>query len=274
MPRLCRRPGQFGYGPPGKINYKRTTAEKQGFEAGLLLVLRCVKYKFTKRFHDSYVKKLQRRKIKMRTVKELDGCQPLDFPQSTSPRLTKAEWLRQELHRCGYDTRKPAKQLLLAASAVSKGSSFVCSIGCERQLMLWLGLLESSKLTVKPFAGGLGLFACESKHGEPATAFAPGTVVARGVLDDQLWWPELKTLAESSDKKHAALFGPISLINAACCAACSNVEFERVAASGEYRAIACGKNGVRTGEQVLCKYSQLPGKREKCTCPVCGRTFY
>ena len=104
--------------------------------------------------------------------------------------------------------------------------------------------------------GGLGLFA--------TTGLPEDKMVARGVLDGEISWPETGVLAEARDKRHAALFGPISLINSSC-EQHANARLARE--DDEYRAYLC--RTVRNGDEIFLCYSQ-PG--EGMRCPLCARS--
>jgi hypothetical protein len=123
--------------------------------------------------------------------------------------------------------------------------------------MLWCSFLSSGMVGVTRSAGGLGL--CASKD------INADVEVVQGVLDGAIWWPELKTIAMASDGGHAALFGPISLINAAC-KLHANVIFKRVL--HEYVAItSCA---ISAGSELLVVYEQSCCDGEVLYCPVCG----
>ena len=114
---------------------------------------------------------------------------------------------------------------------------------------------------------GLGIFAAKSLPAEH--------VVARGVLDPDAVSPDLGLMAQTRGGgtvrfiptnllprrganeracarcAQAALFGPVSLLNAAC-ARCSTAYFERT--DGEY--VAKLKEGVRGGDAITVQYAQ------------------
>ena len=162
------------------------------------------------------------------------------------------QWVRQSLYAVGSDTAVAGRSLVASKAAVSRGSRE--ERGFPEQLIFWAELWRDKNLRVGESCGGLGLFATKG--------LPEGSMVARGVLDGEITWPETGVLAVASDGRHAALFGPISLINSAC-EEHANARLERV--RDTYR--ACLIRKVNKGDEILLCYSQ-PG--EALHCPHCG----
>ena len=133
-----------------------------------------------------------------------------------------------------------------------------CTIEAERQIDMWFDFFTTASLTIRPSCGGLGIFATRKIN--------YGTVIARSVLDEDLWWPELGTLAEGVEGRAAAFFGPVSLLNAAsCCRKHANTIWKREGA--EYVAMVDSWD-VRSGTAFLVPYTQ-PGPPMRCVVCDC-----
>ena len=225
-----------------------TTSEKCTFEAALAFTLRYSRYELSQ-FHDEYRGVLQRRRIKIPPLLWFDA-----FKRPCKPTGKSGTWLRKVIFRSGWDKDKSTRSLPLSEALVTKGDILDAEITCEEQLNMWIELWRNEAVTVVKSFGGLGLGSSQPIEAD--------VVVARGMLDGQLYWPELETIAQAADGRDAALFGPISLINASC-KHCANVEFRRK--GFEYYAETT--KDIAEGCELYAWYVQ-PSK--ELVCPVCS----
>ena len=166
--------------------------------------------------HDQLAQDLRSRRIHIPLLNMFDGVAPARRPNCTTDEA-RLKWLRDEILST-QDKNNGERSLRVSHTMLSKGGRSARLIGSEQQMLMWARFWDfHEKVTSKPACGGLGLFAGDA-------GLAVGTIVARGEIDNSLWWPELETLVTDTDGKESALFGPISLINAAC-SKHANVEF-------------------------------------------------
>ena len=233
-----------------------TTVPKMAHEAGIGHTLRLPRYELAE-IHDEYVAKLKLRRLKVPKKAAFQKMATANQPQAKS-QAERAAWIRSEIKS---DKDKNATcSLRISSLLVSKGTRESRNIGSEQQLLHWATLWDDKKIDVRPACGGLGLFALETLPG--GSVESAGCVVARGETDPSIWWPELESLVTDTDGMHAALLGPISLINAAC-KKHANAEF--VFGNGNTIRAVCTRE-VQAGEQILVQYP-CAGVRP-CKCDV------
>ena len=221
------------------------------FESGIAHLLRLPRYKLMEQ-HDKVAEAFGKRRIKIAKKAVFQN-----WPQALAPapRTTVKDveaWVRYEMRGTKDDYTDAS--LRCSHVMLSKGSREARSIGCVQQMMHWADLWKSEDVTVEHSQFGLGLFAMAD--------IAAGKVVARGVTDPALWWPELETLIEDIDGKTSAMFGPTSLINSAC-AKHANAEFDHVR-NGAVRAVTT--RTIKRGAQIFVQYPSAGIEPCKCWC--------
>ena len=221
------------------------------FESGIAHTLRLRRYHLMEQ-HDKLAEAFGKRRIQI-AKKAMFHKWPQAVAPAPGTTVNEVEaWLRYELR--GTNDSYPDASLRCSHLMLSNGTREARSIGCVQQLMHWADLWKNEAVTVKDSQFGLGLFAMAD--------IAAGKVVARGVTDPELWWPELETLIEDIDGKTSAMFGPTSLINSAC-AKHANAEFDHVR-NGAVRAVAT--RTITRGAQIFVQYPSAGIEPCKCWC--------
>lgn len=233
------------------LSRKETTVPLMAFSAGLAHTLRLYGLQD---MHDEYAKHLLERSIKVARLEVFK-----DIPTARRPGCTTRQerelWIRDHILST-KDRKSEDRSLRVSHGMLSRGSRERRVIGSLEQLAFWAALWDDANITVAPSCGGLGLFATE--------ALRVGQLVARGEVDNRLWWPELDTLIQDLDGKCSAMFGPISLMNAAC-GEHANADFVYTPGRTVKAVIT---RPVKKGEEIVAQYPS--GGRCVCTC-WCGR---
>ena len=218
----------------GVLKLSAKTNDMRAFEAGLLYSSRL------------YNVALDRAAFKCRGFdppEVPEGC-----PEPSRPTMPLNSWLRSSLYRSGYDraTRLAGCPLVI----VRQAGSFDAADFPTEQLTMWADLWRNRTVVVVP-SHGLGLATCKR--------LCAGSIVDRGVLDPRVTWAQTLLLLPAADGKGAALFGPASLVNAAC-KDCASAEMIRVGDTYEVKL----RRTVEAGEGVTCCYTVGGGKQMRC----------
>ena len=246
-----------------------STVPKMAFEACFAHTLRL--QELDEPAHDRIVNAMKQRSLHIPLAAMFKGKAIAKRPNCTTS-TERHQWIRDEI--VSTQDKSTTRSLRVSHSMLSRGTKNSRNIGSEQQMLYWANFWDNEDATVKQSCGGLGIFASDRLPTRP-TGCEPitsgpqplkgGTIIARGEVDNRLWWPELETLIEDKDGRPSAMFGPISLINAAC-AEHANVQLEHHAGAVSAKVIS-GKT-IYAGEELLAHYPC--GGLEPCVCR-CGK---
>ena len=200
MPKRMNHMNKDGSG----LKKSATTIAKSVFEASVVHTLRLPQYGLAPEY-DSVRTAFRKRLINLPASDAFAGWKVAARPTGCNSVKERRVWLRQEL--CApRDNASAIRSLRVSDSIISTGFIAERFVGSEAQFIYWIELWGDEELTVRKGSAGLGIAA--------TVKLCAGRVIARGEIDDFLWWPELETLVENpKDGKWAALFGPISLLS-------------------------------------------------------------